>query len=475
MALRLRVLTETQLVDIHEATLDVLRTTGVLVDAPDVVDLLHQHGADVQGDRVRIPARLVEQALTTAPRSVRLYDRSGEGYLELGSGQTHFGAWLDNMYLYDPPSRQLRPPLLADVERMVKVIDQLEHLDWTGWAGNIADVPFELRHKVIFRTVLSHTLKPIVTTAIDAGDLNAQIEMAAIVAGGYEQLRARPFLANASEPVSPLFLSSDGLSKLQICAARGVPFVYYPMTEAGVSAPCTPAGSLITGNVETLAGLVVHQLVTAGAPFIYGGMPGMMDLKTLVVSYGAPELFAGLAALSDLGHWYGLPVYGTAGCGDSMEIDGQLGAENALSILLALLSGADLVHDIGVFGAGMVGAIEANVFADEVIGMTKLIAHGIDVSAGTLATETIAEIGPRGDFLSHESTLQNFRSFWYPTVFTREPVQSWIRRSDPPDLTMRLRSRVLELLDMHEGHPLAPEVEAALEESQRRWSHQATD
>lgn len=470
MALRLRVLSETQLKAIHAATLSILETTGIMVDAPDVGDLLRQHGADVRADRVRIPARLVEQALATAPRSVRLYDRSGEGYLELGSGQTHFGAWLDNQYLYDQPTRQLRPALLADVVAMVKVCDQLEHVNWMGWAGWASDVPFELRNRVIFRTVVSHTLKPIVTTALDVGDLNAQIEMAAIVAGGLEQLRARPFLANASEPLSPLLLSKDGLDKLRTCAAHGVPFIYYPMTQAGVSAPCTPVGPLIMGNVEVLSGLVVHQLIAPGAPFIYGNIPGMMDMRTLVVSYGAPELFLGLAGLSDLGHWYGLPVYGTAGSGDSMEVDAQLGAENALSVLLALLTGADLVHDVGVFGAGVVGAIEANVFADELIGMTKRITQGMEVNAETLAVQVIGEVGPRGEFMSHESTLENFRSFWYPTVFTREPVQSWLRRSEPADLPKRLRNRVLELLNKYEGHPLAPEVESGLDECQRRWS-----
>jgi len=470
VALSLRVLSEKQLQDIHAATLRILETTGVMVDAPDVVELLHEHGADVRADRVRIPARLVEQALATAPRSVRLYDRSGEGYLELGSGETYFGAWLDNEYLYDSSSRQHRPALLADLVEMVKVCDQLEHVDWMGWAGSVSDVPPEVRNKVIFRTVVSHTLKPIVTTAVDVGDLLAQIELAAIVAGGYEQLRARPFLANASEPISPLHLSKEGVDKLQICAARGIPFAYYPMTEAGVSAPSTSVGPLVMGNVEVLAGLVVHQLLVPGAPFIYGNIPGMMDMKTLAVSYGAPELFLGLAGLSDLGHWYGLPVYGTAGCGDSMEVDAQLGAENALSVMLALLTGADLVHDVGVFGAGMVGAIEANVFADELIGMTKRITQGLEVNAETLAVEAIDEVGPGGDFMSHESTLDNFRSFWYPTVFTRIPAQSWVRGSERLDLTTRLRNRVVDLLDTYEDHPLASEVESGLDECQRRWS-----
>ncbi|MCK4816837.1 trimethylamine methyltransferase family protein, partial [bacterium] len=181
-----------------------------------------------------------------------------------------------------------------------------------------------------------------------------------------------------------------------------------------------------------------------------------------------PELILCLSAIADLGHWYNLPVYGTAGCGDSMEIDGQLGAEYALTIQNSLLSGANLVHDPGILGAGVFGGAEAIVFADEIIGMVKHITGGIEISSGTLAVDTIHEIGPRGNFLTHQSTLENFRSFWYPDVFTREPAQTWISKKDKPDLRARLRRRADELVRDHKVSPLGKDVEAALKDIEVR-------
>jgi trimethylamine--corrinoid protein Co-methyltransferase len=141
---------------------------------------------------------------------------------------------------------------------------------------------------MIFRKILPYTVKPFVTTTVDENALKDIIDMAAVVRGGYDKLRTKPFIANASEPISPLHLSSSGVKKLLVCAEYGIPICYYPMPAAGSTAPCFPVGPLVIGNAEVLAGLVIHQLHTPGAPFIYGNIPGMMDMKTMVVSYGAP-------------------------------------------------------------------------------------------------------------------------------------------------------------------------------------------
>jgi trimethylamine--corrinoid protein Co-methyltransferase len=172
--------------------------------------------------------------------------------------------------------------------------------------------------------------------------------------------------------------------------------------------------------------------------------------------------------MADLGHWYNLPVYGTAGCGDSMEIDGQLGVEYALTIQNSLLSGANLVHDPGILGVGVFAGAEALVFADEIIGMVKHITGGMEISPKTLALDIIHEIGPRGNFLTHSSTLDNYKSFWYPNVFTREPAQTWISKNDKPDLRTRLKRRVNELVQTHKIQPLGKDVEVALKEIEAR-------
>ena len=131
--LRLSVLSREQIVEIHETTLELLGKTGVVVGSQDAIELLHQYGAEVDGETVRIPEQLVTQALRSAPNMVHLYDRTGDNVMNIGEDNVYFGAWLENLYIYDPLSGKLRSPVLNDVEYTAIVCDQSENLDWFSW------------------------------------------------------------------------------------------------------------------------------------------------------------------------------------------------------------------------------------------------------------------------------------------------------------------------------------------------------
>ena len=177
--------------------------------------------------------------------------------------------------------------------------------------------------------------------------------------------------------------------------------------------------------------------------------------------------------MTELAHWYGLPVYGTAGCGDSMEVDGQLGVEYALSVQHAALSGANLVHDPGILGGGIFAGAEALVFVDEIIGMISHIARGLEVTSATLAAELIHEIGPRGTFLSHSTTAENYRSFWYPTVFSRKSGQDWISSDKRTSLKERLRDRVAEMIGNPQMYHIDEAQEKELQDIEKRMRMRA--
>jgi trimethylamine--corrinoid protein Co-methyltransferase len=473
--LRLAVLSPQQMTMIHEATVEVLEETGVVIGAPEVIDLLTEHGARADGDVVRIPGELVARALDTAPAAITVFDRVGSRELDVGGDNVYFGGWLENMYVHDPETGDLRSPVIADVDVAAIVCDSLPNLDWFSWGGQISDEPPLIREPMIYRRSLPFIRKPCVANAVDEDALNDIIDMAAVMAGGDDELRSRPILVATAEPMSPLQIAGPSARKLLICGDRGIPICFYPMPAAGSSAPAFPVGPVVVGNIEVLSGLVIHQLNAPGAPFVYGNIPSLMDMKSMSWSYGAPELVLALSAMTDLGHWYGLPVYGTAGCGDSMETDGQLGAEFALSIHHAMLSRANLVHDPGVFGAGVCAGAETLVFADEIIGMVEHLARGMVVDAETLATEVIREIGPRGSYLTHPTTIGNFRSFWYPKVFFRDSPEAWDGPETNRSLRERLRDRISDLVAAHTDYEIDDDRLAALAEIETRMRARAAD
>jgi trimethylamine--corrinoid protein Co-methyltransferase len=192
----------------------------------------------------------------------------------------------------------------------------------------------------------------------DFASLKAVAEMAAVVAGGWDKLAQKPYYVHYAEPFSPLTHTDDGVAKLLFCVERGIPVIYTPMTLAGSSAPVTGAGNLVACMAESLSGLVMAQLKQRGAPVIFGGVPTIIDMSTTLVSYGAPEMLLWSAALTEMAHHLELPVFSTAGCTDSVAFDQQAAAESAMACLMAAMSGANLVHDVGFAEAANSASLE---------------------------------------------------------------------------------------------------------------------
>jgi trimethylamine--corrinoid protein Co-methyltransferase len=64
---------------IHNASLQILSRTGVRLHHKEAIEMLDKAGAQVSdGNLVRIPAALVEKALSTAPKQIPMFDRSGQ-------------------------------------------------------------------------------------------------------------------------------------------------------------------------------------------------------------------------------------------------------------------------------------------------------------------------------------------------------------------------------------------------------------
>jgi trimethylamine--corrinoid protein Co-methyltransferase len=182
-----------------------------------------------------------------------------------------------------------------------------------------------------------------------------------------------------------------------------------------------------------------------------------MDMKTMVFSYGAPEFQLGNSLMAEMAHNFKLPNFGTAGTSDSQVFDGQAVMEVTSSCMLAALSGANLVHDVGLLGNATVVMPEMIVAADEIINMTRHLFPEILVNEAELAVDVIRDIGPGGEFVTHPHTLQNFRDVWYPDLFLRGGARAWDESSQ---LTFegRVNARTRELIESHQSEGLSDEI-----------------
>jgi len=462
-----RLLSDKQIEELHLATLQILERTGVAFDCQEAVDILGEAGADVSNPkRVKIPSYLVEQALRTAPKTITLYTREGEPAMVLnGMTGSHFGGSAESPEYLDPYTRKRRPCYIEDIADTTRVVDALPNIEWIFTSAAHPTVPATIADKVSLLQAILNTSKPVASCINDASSLSEMLEVCSIVAGGEKELRDKPFFIGSSEPVTPLMQGKNAMEISLLYAEKGIPNIVYNMPMAGATAPATFPAVLAIASAEILSQLVVLQLKKPGAPVIFGSMPNIMDMKTTICPYGNPELSFLVAAITEVSHYYKLPMFGTAGCTDSDVINAQTGAEVTYQILMTMLSGADLVHDAGLMYHSQVESPELTVFANEIIDMVKVLVGGMEINDETLPLDLIERVGPGGDYISQSHTLKHFHKFWVPKLFDR----SMVKREGVKDCEELLNERTIEILKTHRPKPLSENLVKELKKVEKTW------
>jgi trimethylamine--corrinoid protein Co-methyltransferase len=471
----LQVLSDDQKARIHQATLEVLRRTGVRVLVPEVRALLGRAGCWLDGERVRMPPHLVEWAVRAAPSRVVLCSRPGGdgGAMYLEGQRTYYGTGSDTPFVIDAYSGERRPTVLADVANAARLVDALPHISFAMCMGIASDVTASISDLYHFQAMASNTAKPIVYTAWSVRNLRDIVAMAEALAGGAEALQRSPFCALYSEPMAPLTHGRESCEKLLYVCEKGLPVVYTPGLITGASSPVTRAGAVVQANAELLSGLTICQLIREGTPVVAAGSGMMtMDMSTMLASYGAPEFMLDWCALCEMGHYYGLPIFGFAGVSDAKRFDQQAAAEGALWVLLAAQCGGNLVHDVGYIESGLTASYEMLASMDEIIGLVARFMQGIEVDEETLALDAIDQVGPGGHFLGETHTYRHFRENWYPRLLDRQNRAGW-EQGGRLAMGDRAGARVREILETHQPPPLDEAVAAELAAIVRRAEERA--
>jgi len=455
---RLRVLNREQALAIHTAALEILEKTGFKMEHPRALEMLAHKGCKISdGDWVRMPPHLVEEALKTAPKQISLYDQKGAEAMDLTGENSFYGTGSDATFTQDLETGERRRAVLKDVSNFATLVDGLENIDFAMSMANPEDAPIDDIYVYVFAEMLRNTNKPIVFIADSGRDIAKIHEMACLVVGGEEELQRKPFILNYSEAISPLRFPENVMEKLIFCAQKKIPLCLPSGSNAGGGAPVTLAGAMALGIAENLAGLVVHQLAGKGSPFLFGPNVSALDMKSSVVCYGCPEWSLTQAALADMrDEIYGLPIWAFAGASDAKVMDAQAGAEAMFSILTALLSRANLVHDVGFLEYGSTSSLEMITMANELIAMSRFYVQGIPVNDGTLALEAIERVGrggPGSIFLMDDHTYDHFmEALFLPKLLDRSRYDAW-KNEGAMDLYKRCNMEAKRILFEHEVDP----------------------
>jgi trimethylamine--corrinoid protein Co-methyltransferase len=458
------ILSDSQIQDLHVAALEVLRRTGIRFHHQEALDMLKAAGAFVSdGNLVKFPAALVEEAIASAPGRIILCDREGEPAVWLEGTKVWFGTGSDCLNLLDPETGDHRKFTRADIVDGYCLCDALPNIHFVMSIGIPADVESDVAYDVQMALMLEHTIKPIVFVTNDKASCQRAIDMAAAVAGSFEALVEQQHILLYSEPSSPLQQSETAVDKLLLMSESRLPIVHSPAPLMGGTGPITMASGLALALAEIQSSLVVHQLVNPGAPFVVGCGLHHMDMKSAQICYGSPEFQLTKAAIAQIGRWYGLPTWGYAGCTDAKVVDEQAAVEAMLSVIMAKFTGANLIHDVGYVESGLTTSFEMIVLTDELVALTDHLMKGIEVTDDTLMLDEIHNVGPGGHFMDTEQTLARFRDFWYPNLLDRSRREQWLAEGGAT-LGQRLNARVKEIIREHRPKPLDARAKQELQE-----------
>jgi len=445
---QVNVLNATDAASIHDAVLKILWEFGVLVEHTGArAMLLKQRGCQEGGNgRVKLPHDLVNQAISTVPKAIKLYDLNGRAMVDTSSKLPSYTPGHNCVRVLDHETRALRPCVLDDIRKTAIVCEKLPNIAMSCSLGYPGDVPAEDEALETLKMQLKHCSKPAIFLAHDDHIQSRIFNHLASLVGGMGNLADKPIAIELMGPISPLKLPEDFCQRVINGARARVPIVCYPATFPGMSSPISAAGAIAQSSAEAIAGIVVHQLTEPGAPVLSGSAVLPMDMRQADLAYGSPEyMLNGLGAADYFKH-VGIPSWIGAGCSDSHDFDAQAAGEAGANMAISALASTPFVHNLGYLSGGRTGSLEMLALCDELVGWTNQMAGGCKVDADTIAVEVIKRAAPDNSYLTDQHTQDRYLSEnWFPTLMERSDADAWLERGGP-DLRSRISQRLGDIL-----------------------------
>jgi trimethylamine---corrinoid protein Co-methyltransferase len=460
-----RVLNDDQIRRIHNASMSLLDRVGVIVPHEETLDRLAAAGARVDraAQRVRIPEELVLRSVEQAGKQFTIYGRDMGRTAAFGVGRRNYNAIAGEASWVDCVGGERRYTTLNDVATAARCCDALDRINIAGAMSDPHELPGAVRCVEVCVQMLRHTTKPITFWYHDRASAKYINEILVALRGDERRAAQYPLCYPFLEPISPLRFPRNGIDLLYETARLNLPVPIGPMAQMGISAPGTLAGTMAQENAEILAGVVITQLVRAGTPVCYGGICHAFDMRTTQMIFAGPEQAIFGVAMTQMGKYYGLPVYINVGLTDSKRPDAQAGLEAGVTLAFGAAAGADIFGHMGICGVDQATSLDILVLQNEVIGYVESALRNFEISDETLGLDVTSEVGPGGTFIDAAHTAAHFRKeLWFPRMLDRDYYQAW-KDAGAVATEERCRQRKEEILSTHQVPPVPPELDRELE------------
>ena len=459
------VLNEEALETIEANAETILAEVGVnFVNNPAALERWRNAGAEIEGERVRIPRGLARKLCSTAPSEFTQHARNPERSVVIGGR---------NMVLapvYGPPfvrdrNGGRRYATMDDFNKFVKLAYMSKWLHHSG--GTVCeptDIPVNKRHLDMLMAHMTLSDKPFMGSVTEPVRAQDSVEMAGILFGE-EFVQNNTVMTSLTNINSPMTFDDVMMGALEVYAENNQACIISPFIVGGAMAPVSVAGTLTQVLAEVLAGVAYNQLVRPGAPAIFGAFVSSIDMNSGAPTFGTPEASLVTYGAGQLARRLGLPFRSSGSfCGSKLP-DAQAAYETANSLNMGLMSGVNfMLHSCGWLEGGLVADFEKFVMDADQLGTLHAMAQGVSVDANAQAMDAIREVGPGGHYLGCAHTQANFKSaFWKSDLLDYKPFEQW-EEEGARDTYALASNRVETLLAQYQRPAIDPGIEEGLKD-----------
>lgn len=462
---RMQELTSAQMTQIHQASMALLQTTGIVINEEEALSIFKQHGYKVEGKTVFPTETQIRKALSTVPSKFTIKARNPQKNVTIGEDSYAFLPGYGAPFIMTSEGVQ-REATMEDYDSFCKLIHTSKYLDMNGWMMvEPFDMPPETVHMDMMLSNMLLCDKPFMGSPVSRQGALDGIEMAGILWGGKDQIIDQPVSISLINSLSPLQFAEEMTASLIELARHGQATIVASLIMAGASGPVTLAGVLALQNAEILTGIALSQLVREGVPVVYGSTSSAMDMKTGALSIGAPELSKNVNYTAQMARFYNIPSRSGGGLTDSLYPDAQAGAESALALYTAARNGINVIlHACGILGSYIAMSFEKFMIDEEVCGMVRQMLKPIDITDESIDIDMIAKVGPGGQYLTNPKTFKLCRTeFFLPDLMARTNYDSWAA-SGKKKIHQLADDKVSQRLAKYEKPDIDPAIELELTE-----------
>jgi trimethylamine--corrinoid protein Co-methyltransferase len=404
---------------------------------------------------------LIEEALKTCPPVYPLAARDPAQDLPLDGNHVYVGTDGCGVEVLDIQSGQRRTSCLQDVADIACLADATEEVAFHWVPVSAQDMPPETRGLHEIKAIWENSTKHVQTESIyNAREAEAAIEMAAAIVGGKNKLRQCPVLSLMQCSAPPLGHDGGSLEAALLAAEYGIPTGFMTMAACLTTGPASVAGTLAVGNAEVIAATALLQLAFPGAPVFYAAAQTASDLRSGAYTGGGPEDFLFGAAQNALADFYNIPLSMGSFATGAKEPNWQAGLENSLSTFMASIVMSDMLLGVGLLHGSRIWSYAEMMMDCEIFSIIHKMMQGIVVDDESLALDTIAAVGPGGNFLSQKHTLKHMRDMFLPQFMDRRPYNEWEERKDEARDWALDKAR--KILATHQPEPVDPKLSAEM-------------